>query len=71
LTKSRRNLRIQDKNSELAENNKMGHSHDHGSCEHESDGIDPLEMGVQYSLFQKIDMNNLGKKKQTPTKQKT
>lgn len=38
----------------------MGHSHEHGgACEHEADGIDPLEMGVQYSLYQKIDMNNL------------
>lgn len=38
----------------------MGHSHDYGgSCEHEADGIDPLEMGVQYSLFQKIDFANL------------
>ncbi|CRL04583.1 CLUMA_CG017652, isoform A [Clunio marinus] len=37
----------------------MPHSHSHGSCEHESDGIDPLEMGVQYSLYQKIDMHNL------------
>jgi hypothetical protein len=38
----------------------MPHSHDHGGpCAHEDDGIDPLEMGVQYSLFQKIDMENL------------
>lgn len=37
----------------------MPHSHDHGACEHEADGIDPLEMGLQYSLFQKIDMINL------------
>lgn len=38
---------------------KMPHSHDHGACAHEADGIDPLEMGLQYSLFQKIDMMNL------------
>lgn len=37
----------------------MPHSHDHGSCEHEADGIDPLEQGLQYSLYQKIDMQNL------------
>lgn len=37
----------------------MPHSHDHGSCEHEANGIDPLEMGLQYSLFQKIDLLNL------------
>lgn len=37
----------------------MPHSHDHGSCAHEADGIDPLEMGIQYSLFQKIDLVNL------------
>lgn len=34
----------------------MPHSHD---CSHEADGIDPLEMGFQYSLYQKIDMINL------------
>lgn len=38
----------------------MPHSHDHGgSCSHEADGIDPLEMGLQYSLYQKIDLLNL------------
>jgi len=37
----------------------MPHSHDHGSCEHEAHGIDPLEMGFQYSLYQKIDIHNL------------
>lgn len=37
----------------------MPHSHDHGNCSHEADGIDPLEMGLQYSLYQKIDLNNL------------
>lgn len=37
----------------------MPHSHDHGSCEHEANGIDPLEMGLQYSLYQKIDLLNL------------
>lgn len=36
----------------------MHHGHSH-SCEHEADGIDPLEMGIQYSLYQKIDFNNL------------
>lgn len=36
-----------------------GHSHSHG-CEHESIDIDnALEMGIQYSLFEKIDMENL------------
>ena len=34
----------------------MPHSHE---CSHEANGIDPLEMGLQYSLFQKIDMINL------------
>lgn len=38
---------------------RMPHSHDHGSCEHEADGIDPLEQGLQYSLYQKIDLFNL------------
>jgi len=33
--------------------------HSHGPCEHEANGIDPLEMGLQYSLYQKIDMINL------------
>lgn len=37
----------------------MPHSHEHGNCAHEADGIDPLEMGLQYSLFQKIDLLNL------------
>lgn len=36
----------------------MPHSHD-GPCSHEADGIDPLEMGLQYSLYQKIDLQNL------------
>lgn len=38
-----------------------GHSHNHGDgCSHESHDVDnALEMGVQYSLYQKIDMNNL------------
>lgn len=37
-----------------------GHSHSHGGCEHESTDIDnALEMGIQYSLFEKIDMENL------------
>lgn len=37
----------------------MPHSHSHGACEHEANGIDPLEIGVQYSLYQKIDLQNL------------
>lgn len=37
----------------------MPHSHNHGPCSHEAHGIDPLEMGLQYSLYQKIDMFNL------------
>lgn len=37
----------------------MPHSHNHGACEHEANGIDPLEMGLQYSLYQKINMINL------------
>lgn len=37
-----------------------GHSHSHGGCEHEATDIDnALEMGIQYSLFEKIDMENL------------
>lgn len=37
----------------------MSHEHSHG-CEHESTDIDnALEMGIQYSLFEKIDMENL------------
>lgn len=38
---------------------KMPHSHDHGNCSHEAGDIDPLEMGIQYSLYNKIDFNNL------------
>lgn len=37
----------------------MPHSHNHTDCSHEANGIDPLEMGLQYSLYQKIDMHNL------------
>lgn len=39
----------------------MPHSHDHGNCAHEATDIDvdPLEMGIQYSLYEKIDMENL------------
>ncbi|CAG9798770.1 unnamed protein product [Chironomus riparius] len=39
----------------------MPHSHQHGSCEHEAleIDVDPLEMGIQYSLYEKIDFNNL------------
>lgn len=39
----------------------MPHSHDHGSgCSHEAVDIDnPNEMGIQYSLFSKINFENL------------
>lgn len=40
----------------------MPHSHDHsGNCAHEATDldVDPLEMGIQYSLYEKIDFNNL------------
>lgn len=34
----------------------MPHSHDHGGCSHEALDIDnPNEMGIQYSLFAKIN----------------
>lgn len=38
-----------------------GHSHDHGQdCGHEATDIDhALEMGIEYSLYQKIDLENL------------
>ncbi|XP_065356801.1 PITH domain-containing protein GA19395 [Calliphora vicina] len=38
-----------------------GHSHDHGQgCGHEATDVDnALEMGIEYSLYQKIDMENL------------
>jgi hypothetical protein len=38
----------------------MPHSHNHGNCSHEASelDVDPLEMGIQYSLFEKIDMEN-------------
>ncbi|XP_037812228.1 PITH domain-containing protein GA19395 [Lucilia sericata] len=38
-----------------------GHSHDHGhGCGHEATDVDhALEMGIEYSLYQKIDMENL------------
>ena len=36
-----------------------GHSHNHGGCEHEASSVDPLEMGIQYSLFEKIDFLNM------------
>ena len=37
------------------------HSHDHGQdCGHEATDIDhALEMGIEYSLYQKIDLENL------------
>lgn len=39
----------------------MPHSHDHGhGCSHEATDLDnALEMGIQYSLYSKIDMINL------------
>lgn len=39
----------------------MPHSHDHGqACSHEATDVDnALEMGIQYSLYSKIDMVNL------------
>uniref|UniRef100_A0A182JD90 PITH domain-containing protein n=1 Tax=Anopheles atroparvus TaxID=41427 RepID=A0A182JD90_ANOAO len=39
----------------------MPHGHSHGgSCEHEALGIEnELEIGIQYSLYEKIDMYNL------------
>lgn len=39
----------------------MPHSHDHGGCAHEASelDVDPLEMGIQYSLYEKIDFLNL------------
>ena len=39
----------------------MPHSHQHGNCSHEATDadVDPLEMGIEYSLFEKIDFNNL------------
>jgi PITH domain len=40
----------------------MPHSHNHGeSCAHEAQDIDvdPLELGIQYSLYEKIDTNNV------------
>ena len=38
-----------------------GHSHNHGQgCGHEASDIDHIiEMGIQYSLYQKIDTANL------------
>lgn len=37
------------------------HNHDHGhSCSHDATDVDnSLEMGIQYSLYSKIDMDNL------------
>lgn len=39
----------------------MPHSHDHGGgCGHEATDIDnALEMGIQYSLYEKIDFENI------------
>lgn len=37
-----------------------GHSHSEGGCEHEAVDVDTaLETGIQYSLYEKIDMENL------------
>ena len=36
-----------------------GHSHGHGGCDHGEAGKVGEEQGVAYSLYQKIDMNNL------------
>lgn len=37
-----------------------GHSHNHGHCHHEADDVShTVEMGIEYSLYQKIDMPNL------------
>jgi len=37
-----------------------GHSHDHGQgCSHEASDVDhALEMGIEYSLYTKIDLEN-------------
>lgn len=37
-----------------------GHSHDHGhGCGHEATDVDhALEMGIEYSLYTKIDLEN-------------
>ncbi|XP_055376636.1 PITH domain-containing protein CG6153 [Condylostylus longicornis] len=39
----------------------MPHGHSHGNgCSHEASGINnPLEMGIEYSLFKKIDLENM------------
>lgn len=39
----------------------MPHSHEHGTgCSHEATDVDhALEMGIQYSLYAKIDADNL------------
>lgn len=39
----------------------MPHGHSHGGgCEHEALGIEnELEIGIHYSLYEKIDMNNV------------
>ena len=37
-----------------------GHSHDHGACGHEATDVDhALEMGIEYSLYKKIDLDNV------------
>ena len=35
-----------------------GHHH-HGDCAHENSGVDPSEMGIMYSLYQKIDIDHV------------
>jgi len=36
-----------------------GHHHHGGQCAHENNGIDPSEMGIMYSLYQKIDIDHV------------
>ena len=33
--------------------------HHHGDCAHENSGVDPSEMGIMYSLYQKIDIDHV------------
>ncbi|KAF0310146.1 PITH domain-containing protein [Amphibalanus amphitrite] len=33
--------------------------HHHGDCAHEDTGVDPSEMGIMYSLYQKIDIDHV------------
>jgi hypothetical protein len=51
----------------LPENKKMSHSHgegcsgghDHGGHDHGVSGLQGEEFGIQYSLYQKIDLENV------------